>query len=335
MALWDRLGVTTIGSCLDPFAALINHSCKPNAHIVSEGNELRLRSLEQIPAGVELTITYTDPSYDTAFRRRRLKYDYFFHCTCVLCTSAGNGSTQASVGEQTLALAQDQLTAIPTEFVDSEIPTLDQIKFIETEVTRICVSTFPRTHWPVHLQPVPDLRFILAQAKFKAGQLAEALKLFLYTCFVVDPILYPCEFDAARISHSLELCRLMQRIVVFHERGDPVVSSELHPLIKSIDLVYEVLYYKLIERVQQNRGRDTIFAVAIKHDYEEEFELPHGAASVPSPTPNNKTKKLFKAEQTKLLRWAGATVSHDAGEGRAVNLDAIAEEVAAIESEEL
>lgn len=335
MAVWDHLGSTIIGSCLDPFTALINHSCKPNTHFVSEGTELRLRSLEQITAGSELTIAYTDPSYDTAFRRRRLKYDYFFHCTCSLCMSSGDGSAQAYDGVQTLALAQDHLAAIPTEFIVAAKPTMEQIKFFETEVARTCVSTFPQSNWPVYLQPVPDLRVILTQAKIKAGQLAEALKLSLYTCFVIDPLLYPCEFDTARISHSLDLCRLMQRIVVFHERGDPVVSHELHPWIPSLDLMYKVLYYKLIERVQQNRGRDSILAVAIKHDYEEEFELPHGAGSVPSPIPSNKARKMFRAEQTKLLRWAGATVSHDSGEGGALSLDAIAEEVAAIESEEL
>ena len=53
---------TVIGSSLDLFAALINHSCEPNSAVFFEGPELRLRSGQAIAPGEEITISYIDPN---------------------------------------------------------------------------------------------------------------------------------------------------------------------------------------------------------------------------------------------------------------------------------
>jgi SET domain-containing protein len=47
-----------VGFALDTFITLLNHSCDPNARLISEGAELRLRALKDICTGDELTISY-------------------------------------------------------------------------------------------------------------------------------------------------------------------------------------------------------------------------------------------------------------------------------------
>jgi SET domain-containing protein len=71
-----------LGTSLDIVASLINHSCDPNAFVVFEGGELRVRTTRKIGAGEEITQCYTDVDMDVVIRRRKLKSEYFFHCCC-------------------------------------------------------------------------------------------------------------------------------------------------------------------------------------------------------------------------------------------------------------
>jgi hypothetical protein len=48
------------GVCVDPFAALASHNCEPNSTWIFEGRELRIRALQDIPAGAEITIYYEE-----------------------------------------------------------------------------------------------------------------------------------------------------------------------------------------------------------------------------------------------------------------------------------
>ncbi len=72
----------SVGYAFDMATAMINHSCKPNAHVFFEGQKLWVRSLQKIPAGGEITICYLDPTLDVAARRSILKRDHFFECRC-------------------------------------------------------------------------------------------------------------------------------------------------------------------------------------------------------------------------------------------------------------
>ena len=63
----DRVGIT-----LDPLAAVMNHSCDPNASYVLEGANIRVRSLRPIGIGEEVTIAYTDVTLSREERRKNL-----------------------------------------------------------------------------------------------------------------------------------------------------------------------------------------------------------------------------------------------------------------------
>jgi hypothetical protein len=71
-----------IGSSLDLFAALMNHSCAPNSAVFFEGPELRVRSITAIAPGDEITISYMDPNESFEFRQDNLMSKYHFTCRC-------------------------------------------------------------------------------------------------------------------------------------------------------------------------------------------------------------------------------------------------------------
>ena len=71
----------TVGITLDPLAAVMNHSCDPNASYVLEGANIRVRSLRPIEVGEEVTITYTDITFSRDERREQLSR-WFFDCAC-------------------------------------------------------------------------------------------------------------------------------------------------------------------------------------------------------------------------------------------------------------
>ena len=82
MFVTDLESLNMRGIGLVVFAALLNHSCEPNAHYFFEGLELRARSLRAIEAGEEILVSYTDESFDHGFRQWKLNYRFFFVCKC-------------------------------------------------------------------------------------------------------------------------------------------------------------------------------------------------------------------------------------------------------------
>ena len=67
---------------LDLTAAVINHSCNPNAFVFFEGGTAYVRSLQEISAGEEITVCYMDPTTDVTSRNELLKEEHFFDCYC-------------------------------------------------------------------------------------------------------------------------------------------------------------------------------------------------------------------------------------------------------------
>ena len=76
-----RMEGETTGITLDPLAAMMNHSCDPNAFCFWEGAKIRVRSLRPIGVGEEVTISYTDDTLARDTRREYLKR-WFFDCAC-------------------------------------------------------------------------------------------------------------------------------------------------------------------------------------------------------------------------------------------------------------
>ncbi|CAG8777519.1 45164_t:CDS:2 [Gigaspora margarita] len=101
-------GTYSIGS-------LINHSCRPNAIMMysigqqtSSGPQI-LRSIENIKAGEEITISYIDVAMSRTSRQKLLNEKYFFKCQCSRCSS-DNVSIDITEEERKVLVNIEQLT---------------------------------------------------------------------------------------------------------------------------------------------------------------------------------------------------------------------------------
>ncbi|KAH6662019.1 hypothetical protein B0J14DRAFT_663001 [Halenospora varia] len=79
-----------LGTTLDAFIAVINHSCDPNTWRTYRGKEFRPTASRDIKAGEESTIKYcTEAGYDV--RRKKLMDEWCIDCHCSLCLLGPEG----------------------------------------------------------------------------------------------------------------------------------------------------------------------------------------------------------------------------------------------------
>ncbi|XP_055017723.1 histone-lysine N-methyltransferase SMYD1b isoform X3 [Boleophthalmus pectinirostris] len=96
----DQRGLQAVGVGLFPNLCLVNHDCWPNCTVIlNHGNQsavntlyhsqqrIELRALGKIAEGEELTVAYVDYINLSEERKRLLKVQYFFDCTCEHCTN--------------------------------------------------------------------------------------------------------------------------------------------------------------------------------------------------------------------------------------------------------
>lgn len=83
--LEEEFDTDKIGHVLLIDAAAINHSCRPNAFIMSCGLNIELRALESISAGEEITVSYIGLVKSREHRRQELKSNWYFDCFCRRC----------------------------------------------------------------------------------------------------------------------------------------------------------------------------------------------------------------------------------------------------------
>jgi SET and MYND domain-containing protein len=79
----------TRGTGLYLRASPFNHSCEPNCCPTFDGNVLNIHLREDVKAGQELTISYTDLPRPSRVRQAYLQSTYFFTCRCRRCIECG------------------------------------------------------------------------------------------------------------------------------------------------------------------------------------------------------------------------------------------------------
>lgn len=68
-------------------AAMINHSCAPNAHKKFVGRELQFEVTRAVKAGDQIYLSYVDKNMSFNLRQWRLSTQYFFDCRCSRCSA--------------------------------------------------------------------------------------------------------------------------------------------------------------------------------------------------------------------------------------------------------
>lgn len=81
-----------------PVGALFNHSCRPNAIVMYEGQTQVVRTLEDIAVGQEVCTSYVDNGVQRAERRQLLRGKYYFDCLCPRCGDEKSSETAEKAG---------------------------------------------------------------------------------------------------------------------------------------------------------------------------------------------------------------------------------------------
>ncbi|XP_077334113.1 histone-lysine N-methyltransferase SMYD1 isoform X1 [Lithobates pipiens] len=97
--LSDQRGLQAVGVGIFPNLCLVNHDCWPNCTVIfNNGNHeavksmfhtqmrIELRALGKINKGEELNVSYVDFLNLSEDRKKQLKKQYYFDCTCEHCT---------------------------------------------------------------------------------------------------------------------------------------------------------------------------------------------------------------------------------------------------------
>ncbi|NXT11348.1 SMYD1 methyltransferase, partial [Prunella fulvescens] len=134
--LSDQRGLQAVGVGIFPNLCQANHDCWPNCTVVfNNGNHeavrsmfhtqmrIELRALNKISPGEELTVSYVDFLSLSEERRKQLKKQYYFDCTCehckkqlkddlMLAVKAGESKPSADTVKEVIQLSKDTLEKI-------------------------------------------------------------------------------------------------------------------------------------------------------------------------------------------------------------------------------
>ncbi|KAM4810044.1 histone-lysine N-methyltransferase SMYD1 isoform 2-T2 [Rhinophrynus dorsalis] len=84
--LSDQRGLQAVGVGIFPNLCLVNHNCWPNCTVIFNNGKIELRSLGKLNKGDEISVSYVDFLNLSEDRRKQLKKQYYFDCTCDHCS---------------------------------------------------------------------------------------------------------------------------------------------------------------------------------------------------------------------------------------------------------
>ncbi|KAL9102561.1 MAG: hypothetical protein Q9163_002311 [Psora crenata] len=302
-----------LGSCLVPGAALINHSCDPNTHHLSEGPELVMRSSRKIIKDEEITISYIDSTQCFEEREEALFTAYAFACQCRRC--------KKGFGEQGEILAGDTIIDEPIRGAKSRLDALlggledgsQDPNHAEARMREICASLPSEKRWPINISPVPSLYGVLANMLQSKQQWVKALQLWLKIVYIIDPLRYPNRLNPHRVEHLMSLCQLEGLISQMREI-DHGVKAAFASAEASMSVVQVYHNIQLKEDAAATLGtNNVIYKLAAYFLEVHDKQMMTGLGVTPSQWKSESAKEMrrerFKLRELELLEWAGVDLS--------------------------
>ncbi|KAI9819575.1 MAG: hypothetical protein M1827_007025 [Pycnora praestabilis] len=261
-----------VGIFVDPFAALINHSCDPNAVVVFDGPSFSVRSMRNIGKDEEITISYIDCTNPFTRRQSDLQDRYFFACSCDKCQRGSQtqedtllGSKMADMTEEGELRKTEQIAWESLQDAKEATEPTKSIQLLRQGNQRLRDLAYV---WPIHRQPWPSIHQQLAVNLLSAGKWTEALAHMLQTYFQIDPVLFPQPFHPVRVVHNWTLAMLMLQITSL-STSDPASIY----VVQKYEPDYGTIIHGLLKEVEGNvgasHGPHSHFAVMVKRKVEE------------------------------------------------------------------
>ncbi|CAE6484177.1 unnamed protein product [Rhizoctonia solani] len=106
-----------------------NHSCRPNAVAMFEesekGPQMVIKLVENVAAGEEICISYTDPATPDSKRRDALQHAYGFLCRCSRCITGTSAAPRSPSDESIL---HNQIESIVQEQLRNKALSLETVR---------------------------------------------------------------------------------------------------------------------------------------------------------------------------------------------------------------
>ncbi|XP_044516367.1 histone-lysine N-methyltransferase SMYD1 isoform X1 [Gracilinanus agilis] len=149
--LSDQRGLQAVGVGIFPNLCLVNHDCWPNCTVIfNNGNHeavksmfhtqmrIELRALGKISEGEELTVSYVDFLNISQERKKQLKKQYYFDCTCEHCEKGIKDDLFLAVKEDPKP-SQDVVKEV-TQFSKETLEKIDKARSegLYHEVVKLC-----------------------------------------------------------------------------------------------------------------------------------------------------------------------------------------------------
>jgi hypothetical protein len=167
------------------------------------------------------------------------------------------------------------------------------------EMASIGKRAFPKTGWPDHVQPVPDILESFAKLYKSQNELEQSLRLYLKLCFIISPSII-ISSRPEWVHLLFELQGLLGLIVNESKARSPSVATLLKanlPLRK----IYEACLNQAAAAAAGTYGADSAFAIAAKHFWTSELE----GRQRRKPVNNYNFIARFQKEFSALFQWAG------------------------------
>ncbi|XP_036607037.1 histone-lysine N-methyltransferase SMYD1 isoform X2 [Trichosurus vulpecula] len=136
--LSDQRGLQAVGVGIFPNLCLVNHDCWPNCTVIFNNGKIELRALGKISEGEELTVSYVDFLNISQERKKQLKKQYYFDCTCEHCVKGIKDDLFQAVKEDPKP-SQDVVKEV-TQFSKDTLEKIDKARSegLYHEVVKLC-----------------------------------------------------------------------------------------------------------------------------------------------------------------------------------------------------
>ncbi|XP_051950972.1 histone-lysine N-methyltransferase SMYD1b isoform X2 [Xyrauchen texanus] len=136
----DQRGLQAVGVGLFLNLCMVNHECWPNCTVILNNGKIELRVLGKISPGEEVTVSYVDYLNISEDRRRMLKQNYYFDCTCEHCTNKIKDDLKMAGAEVDGVKVPDEKVKEITEYSCKMLEKMDKARRDANynEVVKIC-----------------------------------------------------------------------------------------------------------------------------------------------------------------------------------------------------
>lgn len=195
------------GKCFDPFVALINHACDPNTFLCFEGLKLRLRALNDIPTGAEITLCYqAGDQYQYTTKQILSDLEWNFRCNCAVCL------LEQSPDEYKLTLSDRNNLHDRAWKLSTDVELVPNISDVQLAQIRCMIEEMGRNGYNLATKPTRRLYQLLLGAELSLGYLPGALHTSLKIYYHVDDCQIPPTSPPNRTITLYNLCWILARV---------------------------------------------------------------------------------------------------------------------------